>query len=134
MSQENVELVRSIYAAWERGDFTSVGWAHPDIEFAIIDGPTPGNWTGLAEMAKAWRDFLGAWEEFRAEPDAYRELDGSRVLVLVHQSGRGKASGVEIGRMQANAAHLFHVRDGKVTRLVRYWDRERALADLGLKE
>jgi ketosteroid isomerase-like protein len=27
---------------------------------------------------------------------------------------------------------LFHIRDGKVTRLAQYWDREQAFADLGL--
>ena len=34
--------------------------------------------------------------------------------------------------MQAKGALIFHVRGGQVTRLVSYWDRDRALADLGL--
>jgi ketosteroid isomerase-like protein len=61
--------------------------------------------------------------------DEYRELDGGRVLVLVHASGRGKTSGLQAGN---NGANLFHVACGKVTRLVLYWDRERAFAELGL--
>ena len=115
MSQENVDLVRSIYAAWERGDFSSAEWAHPEIEFVVADGPTPGSWTGLAGMAEGWREFLSAWEEFRVEADEYRELDGERVLVLHHWSGRGKTSGLELGQMRTKAASLFHVRGGKVT-------------------
>jgi hypothetical protein len=83
-------------------------------------------------MAERWRSFLSAWEEFRAELDEYRELDDERVLVLVHFYGRGKSSGLEIGQMGAKAANVFHLRDGKVTRLVIYADRRRAFADIGL--
>ncbi len=132
MSRENVDFVRSIYAAWERGDFSSAEWAHPEIEFVIADGPEPASWTGLAGMAEGWRDFLSAWEEYRVEADEYRELDGERVLVLAHFSGRGKTSGLEIEQMRAKGAHLLHVRGGKVTRSILYLDREHALAELGL--
>jgi ketosteroid isomerase-like protein len=62
----------------------------------------------------------------------YREIDAERALVFTHTSGRGRTSGVELGQMQTNNAALFHVRNGKVARLVVYWDRQRALRDLGL--
>jgi ketosteroid isomerase-like protein len=130
MSSANLDLVCSIFAAWERGDFRSVEWAHPEIEFVIADGPAPGRWTGLTGMAKAFRNALSGWEDFRAEAE---ELDDGSVLVLLRAgSGRGKMSGLAIGRMRTTGANLFHIRDGKVTRLVIYLDRERARADLGL--
>jgi ketosteroid isomerase-like protein len=131
---ENVDLVRSLYAAWERGDFSSVAWAHPEIEYVMADGPTPGSWTGVANMAVAWLTFLSTWEEFRTSADEYRELDDERVLVLASFSGRGKTSGLELEEMHAEGAALFHISAGKVTRHVVYSDREHALADLGLSE
>jgi ketosteroid isomerase-like protein len=83
-------------------------------------------------MAAAWRGFLSTWEEFRAEVEECRELDSERVLVLNHFAGRGKTSGLELGQMGSKGAALYHVRGGKVTRSVFYFDRERAFADLGL--
>jgi ketosteroid isomerase-like protein len=134
MSQENVEVVRSIFAEWGRGDFSSADWAHSEVEFVVGDGPTRGSWTGVAAMAGAWREALSAFEELRCEADEYRVLDDERVLVLMHFSGRGKTSGLELGDVHMTGANLFRVHGSKVTKLVIYWDRERALADLGLEE
>jgi ketosteroid isomerase-like protein len=134
MSQ-NLDLVRSLYAAWERGDYSATDWAHPEIEYVIADGPAPRSWKGLAAMAEGWRDFLSAWEGYRSAADEYRELDGERVLVLLHDTaGRGKTSGLELRDFQGQRANVFHFRRGKALRLEIYFDRDRALADLGLKE
>jgi len=131
---ENLNLVRSIFAAGERGDYAPSEWAHPEIEFVVAEGPSPGSRTGLTGMQASLRDWRDTWEEFRIEVDEYRELDDERVLVLVRRSGRGKASGLELAQMQTGGANLFYVRDGKVVRIVGYHDRDRALADLGLEE
>jgi ketosteroid isomerase-like protein len=128
---ENLDLVRSIYADWERGDFRRNDWAAPDIEYVSVGGPDPGTWTGLADMAYINRDFLSAWTDWRVEAEGFRELDGTRILVLTRRGGRGKRSGLQI---REPAANLVHVRVGKVTRLAFYWDRDLALADLGLAE
>ena len=100
MASANLDLVRSLYAAWQRGDFSSAEWAHPEIEFMFADGPTPGRWTGKAGMAEGMRGFLSAWEGWRAEADDIRELDDERVLVLEQYCGRGRTSGVELGQMR----------------------------------
>jgi ketosteroid isomerase-like protein len=131
---ENLDLVRSIYADWERGDFSRVfqtasEWTHPEFELVIADGPLAGSFTGVAEAEASVYGMLGAWEEIRFEVEEYRELDDERVLVLEHRRGRGKGSGVET---RTKAAGVVHFRDGKVSRLVMYWEREHALADLGL--
>ena len=133
---ENLDLVRSIFADWERGDFGRVDWADPEIEFVMLDGPFPGKWPGLAGMAEGWREFLSAWEDWRVDVDEYRELDGERVLAFEKRSARAKISGLRIGQRagetRSQGASLFHVRHGKVTRYVTYFERDRALADLGL--
>ena len=70
---------------------------------------------------------------FRSQADEYRELDDERVLVLIEFRGRGKASGLDVEQLGTKGADVFHLRDGKVMRLVLYWDRDRAFADLGLE-
>jgi ketosteroid isomerase-like protein len=133
MASANLELVRSMYAAWNRGDLDAAfECTHPQIEFVIADGPSPGRWIGSAGVAAGFRDFMQAWEDYRLEAEEYREVDGERVLVLHHPAARGKRSGVDLGHLRMKTANVFHVRGGKVTRLAAYFSSERALADLGL--
>jgi ketosteroid isomerase-like protein len=128
----NLDLVRSIYADWERGDFTKAEWAHPDIEWVFADGPTPEQSTGLVGTAAAFREWAALWQDFRIHADEFIELNADSVLALVHFSGRGKMSGVEIGELASRTAAVFYLRGGEVARYVVYWDRDHARADLGL--
>ena len=132
MSSANLDLVRSICAEWERGRYSSVEWAHPEGEFVIEDLPGSGSWKGVAAGMQAWRQFLDAWEGHQIEVDEYRELHASRVSVLGAFRARGKASGVNVEQLRTAGANVFHLRDGKVIKLVIYFDRAHALADLGL--
>jgi len=123
---ENLDLVRSIYADWEWGDYSAAEWAHPQIEYVFADGPAPGGSTGLTGMVDRLRDFLSAWEGVRLVAEEYRVLDGERILVLHRHTGRGKGSGLEVAQLGGEGAYVFHIRGGAVTRLVAYFDRERA--------
>ena len=131
---ENLDLVRSIYADWERGDWSSADWADPEIEYVLPDTPEGGSWKGLGGMASAHRNFLSAWGNWHVEAEECVEIDSERVLVPHRFTARGKRSGLEISEAWGSGASLFEIRRGLVTRLVNYFDRDRALADLGLKE
>ena len=114
---ENLDLVRSICAAWERGDFSSAEWADPMIRYVWADGPAPSGSTGVAQMTAGWRAFLDNWMDIRIDVDEYRVLDDGRVLVLMQRTGRGKSSGIELGQMQTHGAALF---DSVTARFLRW--------------
>jgi ketosteroid isomerase-like protein len=128
---ENLDLMRSIFSAIEHGDYTNANWADPEIEYVIVGGPEPGTLRGRAGLAEAMRTIFREVEDVRAEVEQYRELDAEHVLVLTRNLGRGKRSGVPVS---ARNAEVFEIHEGKVTRIVFYYERNRALADVGLDE
>jgi hypothetical protein len=65
VSEENVELVRSVYSDWARGDFSDSSVFHPDLEFEMVDWPEGARARGLDEMRRAWRGAL-YWDPEKA--------------------------------------------------------------------
>jgi ketosteroid isomerase-like protein len=129
MSQENVELVRSILADWARGDYSSVDWADPDIVFRGGDGREA---RGLGELGRLWGEFLAAWDHFATTPERFIGVGGDRVLVLVRFDGRGRASGTPTTAF--TGGQLFRLRGGKVVRLDLFSSTQDALEAAGLSE
>jgi ketosteroid isomerase-like protein len=129
MSEENVELVRSIYAGWVNGDYAVVDWADTEIKFRFFDGREA---VGVEAMGSLWRDFIATMDEFTNVPDRFLDAAEDRVLVLTRFGGRSKGGGIPITDLLG--ASLFTLREGKVVRLSLYTGQKEALEAAGLRE
>jgi hypothetical protein len=130
VSEENLELVRSIYERWERGDFSSVEWADPEIQYSAPGGVYEGVQRGIEAMGRAWADWLAQFEEFESHAVEYLENE-DQVVVLTRFGGRGKGSGVPITEIPGAAR--FRIREAKVVELGIYTDPDWALRDAGIE-
>jgi ketosteroid isomerase-like protein len=129
MSEANVEAVREIFRAWQRGDFSSVEWADPEVEFTI-PGPDPHVHRGVEAMGHAWAEWLGAWDEFAVVGLEYHDA-GDKVVVEQLFRGKGKGSGIPVNEIPGAA--VLTLRDGKVTRFEGHTSIESALASAGIE-
>ena len=132
MSQENVEMVRRGFEAFNRGDLEGVAAEFaPDFEY-VASGTIPGV-GGVYRGPEGYRRFQEAfWAEFadgRAEINELIEA-GDQVLVSATVRGRGKQSGVEASW---DFWQLWTVQDGKVVRGQAFISRAEALEAAGLE-
>ena len=125
-----MEIVRDLFERWNRGDYTKIEWADPDIEF-VMQTPGGGSWRGIDEMRTAWLDFLKVWQGFSGEPEEIIDV-GDQVLALNRFGGRGRESGVPIRDMQGAA--LFRFEGDRVVRLVLFGNQGEAREAAGLSE
>jgi ketosteroid isomerase-like protein len=128
--ESNLEIVRAGLDAWNRRDVDAVlEVLHPEAELhpmrAVLEGNVYRGAEGFKTFAKDMRE---DWEEFQLEPERFEEMDDSRVLVLGRVHGRGRASGMDI---EAAAAWVCELRDGRVTRVQAYANEEAAREDTG---
>jgi ketosteroid isomerase-like protein len=133
MSEENVEMARRGYEAYNRGDFdAAVADFAPTFEY-VTTGAIPGI-TGVYRGPEGWKDFVGwTWSEFESPRFEVHELidTASHVLASVTLRGRGKQSGVVV---TWDLWHLWTVRDGQVVRGQAFTRRDDALKAAGLRE
>ena len=136
MSQENVEIVRRLYAKWEDEIFQlddemifdlidpEVEW---DVSRRIFDPGVYHGHDGVREFVDGLRD---VWESGRIEPLEFIPA-GEEVVVPVRLAFVSKT---ERQPVTANAAHLWTMRDGKVIRHCVFQTRAEALEAAGLRE
>jgi uncharacterized protein len=120
MAEANVEALQRGYDALNRGDLSLVlELLDADLEWHEPgDSPEAGTHHGRDSFERFFRSWIDSFDEFRVEPEQVVER-GNDLVAVVRQSGRGRASGVEI---EIRLAHVWTVEDGRAVR----WD---AVAD-----
>lgn len=137
MSAENVELVRRMYEAYDRGDLKAVFAAYdPGIEWdaSRLDPATGLDldpvYQGVDGIRHFFRRWLEAWETIKFDYEEFIDA-GERVVVVLTQRMRGRTSGVDLE--WRSYAQAWTVREGKLTRMEFFPDRAQALEAVGLR-
>jgi ketosteroid isomerase-like protein len=131
MSQENVEVLRAFFAAWNAGDMDALrDLQDPTVTMHAPDGwPEPGPEVGREAVMRQFERLRTAWDEDWTEPIGDFIDAGDRALVrfLWHTAGEGPRSDTEF-------THVASVRDGRIVRNEYFWDHAEALKAVGLAE
>jgi ketosteroid isomerase-like protein len=131
MSQEDVELVRRSFEAWQRDDLdTWLSCQDPDIEWDVAVRQVEGAGS-VYRGVEGMRAFWAAFRDFSVESDELRDVGAGRVVVVGHIRFRGPTSGIEV---DGPFAEIFSVRDGKIFRVIDYFTHREALEAVGLEE
>ena len=96
MSQQNVEIVRRAYEAFNRDGVDGyVEYFHPDAELdaTAAIGPFAGTYRGRENVREFLADYFENWRDAWMEHEVVEE-DGDHVVVRLRLHVRGKGSGV----------------------------------------
>jgi ketosteroid isomerase-like protein len=113
MSQENVEVVREAFQAFNRGDLdAALKRMHPDIEWETLDAfPDAGKYRGREEVRKFWETWRKTFRGFRLHLEKCVPVGDHYVLATFRVTGEGAGSGV---RVESPAVfQLGEIRDGQ---------------------
>ena len=123
MSNANIALVQSLYAAFGKGDIaTLVNGLAADVDWTVNgrrkDYPMFGNWKGPGEVQTFFKG-VGENETFSAFSPNEFHASGDLVFAFGHYAGTVKKTGRVF---DCEWVHVFTVKNGKVTRFREFTD------------
>ena len=132
MSQENVEVVREAYAAFNRRDLDHwIEFFDPEIEYHDTpEFPDGGMHLGREGFRRHVESYLDAWSDASVEVDA--RAVGEQVVGRIRYTGAGRATGIEVETPEYGA--LYDFRAGRIRRVRQFTTYADALEAAGLRE
>ena len=132
MSEENVEVVKAAFDAWNAGDMDAVRECYdPGVVIGReLEGfPETGPFVGRDAVMRQWERSREPWgDTVTVEPVSIIDA-GDRVVArqVVHGVGRGPALHVEF-------TAVCTLRNGRIFYFEFFWDHAEALKAVGLSE
>jgi ketosteroid isomerase-like protein len=131
MSQENVEVVKAAFEAWNAGDMDVLREMNdPDVIMRMPeDWPEPGPFMGREAVMRQLEQQRETWDTdtFELISDFIDAADRIVVRFIWRGAGHGPESNIE-------ATGVYTVRRGRILAIEHFWDHAEALETLGLSE
>ena len=132
VSQTNLEIVRSVYDQWARGNLRAgTDLYDPDVIFIPrSDLPDRGRYLGREGIREWMHRWLDAWTNFTVAAEELTAI-GESVIASVRQRGTGKQSGAPV---ELTFFQVWTFRGRSVIRIEQFETKEEALEAVGLSE
>jgi ketosteroid isomerase-like protein len=132
MSQENVEVVKTAVAAVNRRDIDGyLACCTEDVQLITPVAEVGGEYDGPDGIRRFFTDIGDAAPDFKIVIEGLEAVGPDRVLGFMRVLGTGRASGIPIENPTGN---VYEFADGRIQRIVIFFDRNQALEAAGLRE
>ena len=124
MSETNLNLIKTVYAAFNGREYEAVlsHFAEDFVWIAADSSPLADRspYRGIPAIREGVFDRIAAgFERLEVEPDEMFEADGERVVVLGHYHGQFRGASNDF---RTQVAHIWTVRNGKAAKFQQYVD------------
>ena len=128
MSEQNLALIRSGFAAFEQGDVSRLLELMADDLVTYRADPDGASYHGKEGFLAATADWTEGFSDWKVIPEEFIDA-GNFVLARVRQIVRGAASGIPI---EQDFWFVFEVREQRLTKLSFYVREDEAREAAGL--